>query len=151
MPPNSSAIRVEIERTNLTEHGQRYRVTYAGKILAEGRPNPIFDACRALLARGITGRLEMWRRDKTSADMQLDIERGALFAIRETTTLSLGLVPWHPWWRTDDVDSNAVLYGGVQPPAVVCDAPSGGDTHQRKRPPMTPPRNETSLSCVFRC
>jgi hypothetical protein len=31
----------------------------AGEILAEGRRNPIFDACRALLARGITGRLEV--------------------------------------------------------------------------------------------
>ena len=102
MPPNSSATRVEIERTNLTENGQRYRVMCAGEILAEGRRNPIFDACRALLARGITGRLEVWRRGRTSADMQLDIERGARFAIRETTTLSLRLVPGHPWWRTDD-------------------------------------------------
>ena len=58
--------------------------------------------------------------------MQLDIERGALFAIRETTTLSLRLVPWHPWWRTDDVDPKAVLYGGVKPLAAVCDPPSGG-------------------------
>jgi hypothetical protein len=88
-------------------------VTYAGETLVEGRRNPIFDACRALLAWGITGRLEVWRRGRTSADMQLDIERGARFAIRETTTLSLRLVPWHPWWRTDDVDPNAVLYVGV--------------------------------------
>jgi hypothetical protein len=77
--------------------------------------------------------------------MQLNIERGALFAIRETTTLSLRLVPWHPWWRTDDVDPNAVLYRGVQPLAAVCDPPVV-DTRQRKRPPVTPPRNETSTA-----
>jgi hypothetical protein len=45
---------VELEPIALTEHGQRYRVTYAGAVLVEGRRNPIFDACRALLARGIT-------------------------------------------------------------------------------------------------
>jgi hypothetical protein len=32
----------------LTEQGLRYRVTYAGEILVEGRRNPILDACRAL-------------------------------------------------------------------------------------------------------
>ena len=56
--------RVEFEPIGLTEHGRRYRVTYAGETLVEGRRNPIFDACRALLARGITGRLEVWRRGK---------------------------------------------------------------------------------------
>jgi hypothetical protein len=60
--------------------------------LVEGRRNPIFDACRALLARGITGRLEVWRRGKTSADIQLDIERGAGLAISETATESLRVV-----------------------------------------------------------
>jgi hypothetical protein len=126
MPSDSSATRVEIEQTNLTEYGQRYRVIYSGEILAEGRRNPIFDACRALLAWGTTGRLEVWRPGKESADMQLDIERGALSGIRETPTQSLRLVPWHPWWRTDDVDPNAVLYGGVRPPAAVCAPPRGG-------------------------
>jgi hypothetical protein len=87
--------RVELEPIRLTEHRQRYRVTYA-VTLVEGRRNPIFDACRALLAQDITGRLEVWR-GTTSADMQLDIERGVIFAIRETTTLSLRLVPRHPW------------------------------------------------------
>jgi hypothetical protein len=105
---------------------------YVGEILAEGRRNPIFNACRALLCRGITGRLDVWCRGKANADKQLDIERGALFAIGETTTLSLRLVPWHPWWRTDDVDPNAGLYGNAQPLVAVRDPPSGGP-RQRKR------------------
>ena len=96
MPPNSSATRVEIERTNLTENGQRYRVMCAGEILAEGRRNPIFDACRALLARGITGRLEVWRRGKTNADMQLDIAKGAALAIEESDKKSIRLRRWVP-------------------------------------------------------
>jgi len=101
---------VELESIALTEHGQRYRVTYAGAVLVEGRRNPIFDACRVLLVRGITGRLEVWRTGKQSVDMQLDIERGPLFAIKETAKESLRLVPWHPWWLVPDVSSpNAVL------------------------------------------
>ena len=110
---------VELEPIALTEHGRRYRVSYAGEVLVEGRRNPIFEACRALLARGITGRLEVWRKGKTSADMRLDIERGALFAIKETARESLRLIPWHPWWLNPDASSpNAVLYRGVQPPAA---------------------------------
>jgi len=89
-------------------------VTYAGEILVEGHRNPIFDACRALLARGITGRLEVWRRRKTSADMQLDIERGAGLAICETATKSLQVVPWRP--RPDITSQNAVSRHAVQPP-----------------------------------
>jgi hypothetical protein len=100
----------------LTEHGQRYRVTYAGETLIEGRRNPIFDACRALLARGITGRFEVWRRGKESADMQLDIERGADLAICETATESLRVVPWRA--RPDITFQNAVSRRGVQPPVA---------------------------------
>jgi len=46
--------RVELEPIGLTEHGRRYRVTFAGATLVEGRRNPIFDACRTVLERGIT-------------------------------------------------------------------------------------------------
>ena len=108
--------RVELEPIGLTEQGQRYRVTYTGEILAEGRRNSIFDACRALLARGIIGRLEVWRKGKPGADMRLDIERGARFAIKETATESLRIVTWEPW-RPNTGRSCCVSYRRVQPPA----------------------------------
>src|SRR6516225_3604793 len=111
--------RVELEPIGLTEHGRRYRVTYAGEILVEGRRNSIFDACRALLARGITGRLKVWRPGKTSADMQLDIERGAGLAIKETATESLRIVTWEPWRPNPDDPCRArVSHRGMQPPAA---------------------------------
>jgi hypothetical protein len=115
--------RVELEPIGLTEHGRRYRVTYAGETLVEGRRNPIFDACRALLARGITGRLEVWRQGKISADMQLDIERGAGLAICETATQSLRVVPSQP--RPDITSQNAVSRRSLQPPAATCASPVG--------------------------
>jgi hypothetical protein len=118
----SRSTRIELEPIGLTEHGRRYRVTYAGETLVEGRRNPIFDACRALLARGITGRLEVWRRGKTIADMQLDIERDARLAILETATETLRVVPWRPREPRSDITSpNAVSRRSLQPP--------GGDLH----------------------
>jgi hypothetical protein len=123
--------RVELEPIGLTEHGRRYRVTYAGETLVEARRNPIFDACRALLARGITGRLEVWRRGKASADMQLDIERGACLAICETATVSLRVVPWQPY--PDITSQNAVSRRSVRPPAAIYASPVGLPT-----PELTP-------------
>ena len=94
-------------------------MTYAGETLVEGRRNPVFDACRALIARGITGRLEVWRLGKTSADLQLDIERGAGLAIKETGTESLGIVPWEPWRpRPEVLFPERVSYRRVPPQAA---------------------------------
>jgi hypothetical protein len=104
--------RVELEPVvGLSEQGQRFRVMHASDTLVEGRRNQIFDACRALLARGITGRLEVWRPGKTSVALQLDIERGACLAIKETATESLRIVtrePWHP--NPDDRAGGPVSY-----------------------------------------
>ena len=71
--------------------------SYAGETLNEGRRNPIFDACRTLLARDMTGQLEVWRRGKASADMQLDIERGqggtsADMAVRFSAEVPMGVL-----------------------------------------------------------
>jgi hypothetical protein len=126
--------RVDLEPIGLTENGRPYRVTYAGETLVEGRRNPIFDACRALLARGITGRLEVWRRGKPSADMQLDIERGAGLAILESATESLRVVSWQPWRPRPDITSqNAVSRRALQPPAAICASPVGFLPRNRRR------------------
>ena len=85
-------------------------MVYASEILAEGRRNSIFDACRALLARGITGQLEVLRRGKISADMQLDIERGARLAVWESEKHSLRTMAWRPRFPV------AVSSRAVQPP-----------------------------------
>jgi hypothetical protein len=48
----------------LGEREHRYRVTYEGQTLIASCRVPGLDARRALLAMGITGRLEMWRPGK---------------------------------------------------------------------------------------
>ena len=56
---------IEIEPSHVVgDRGQRYRVTYAGEVLSESTWNPEFQACRAPLARGITGKLQVWRPGK---------------------------------------------------------------------------------------
>jgi hypothetical protein len=88
--------RVEIMPTRLGIRGQRYSVTYRGAILIESTRTPAFDACRVLLARGITGHLQVWRPGSRTWSMQLDIERGATSHIREDDD-GISLVPWRPF------------------------------------------------------
>ncbi len=58
--------------------------TFAMHVLIEDSWNPEFEACRVLVARGITGRLETWRTGKTHPDMIApDIEEGARWTVVE--------------------------------------------------------------------
>jgi hypothetical protein len=100
---------IEIGPTTLGDRGQRYRVTYLGKVLVESTRNPEFDASRALLAWGVTGTLEIWRRGKSAPDARLDIQRGAKLTVHENDT-GLRLARWEP--RTGDDAQMAPLSCG---------------------------------------
>ena len=55
-----------------------------GGVLIEETWNPEFEACRALVARGITGRMEVWRAGKAHADMIVpSIEEAAGWTVVE--------------------------------------------------------------------
>jgi hypothetical protein len=45
--------------------------------LVKSSRDPEFDACRAMLARGITGCLQVWRPNAKYAAMHIDIQEGA--------------------------------------------------------------------------
>ena len=76
--------KITIEPTNIRgERGQHYRVIYKGAILIEDTRNPEYDACRVLLAMGITGKLETWRPDRQAPCLRLDIEKGARVTVEE--------------------------------------------------------------------
>jgi len=94
-PPNRH--RITIEPVSLGERGHRYRVTYAGSILIESCRVPALDACRALLALGIAGKLETWRTGKAWPDMQLDIEAGAKLTVIETDKEGPRFALWRPF------------------------------------------------------
>jgi hypothetical protein len=69
--------RIEIERPHYTLAGARYRVSYLGATLVESARDPEFEACRALLARGIIGTLVTYSPGDSVPRMRVDIEQGA--------------------------------------------------------------------------
>ena len=100
--------RIDIEPVGIGDRGRRYRVHHAGAVLIERSRNPEFDACRALLAKGFTGRLEMWHRGASFAALRLDIEKGAKFTVEERDAKGLQIVRWRP--SSEDGDQNAPAY-----------------------------------------
>jgi hypothetical protein len=65
--------RIDVRIMRYGVRGPVYRVLYADEVLLE-HWNPEFEACRALLARGITGKLETWRPGGSFPAQILDIE-----------------------------------------------------------------------------
>jgi hypothetical protein len=62
---DSFANRIVIEPTGVRgERGCHYRVLNAGEVLIWDTWSPEYDAARALLALGVTGRVEVWRDGK---------------------------------------------------------------------------------------
>src|SRR5262245_5197129 len=90
----STCQRIWIEATGLGASGLRYRVTHNGVTLIESTKNPEFDSARALLAQGIVGQLEVWRRGASSPAMRLDIEKGARLTVEEGDVEGLRFVLW---------------------------------------------------------
>ena len=88
--------RIDIEPISLGDRGHRYRVIYAGGVLIGHTRNPEYDACRALLAMSITGRLEIWRTGAPFPASAIDIERGARWTILETERESPRIARWRP-------------------------------------------------------
>jgi hypothetical protein len=88
-------IKVIIEPTGKPgSRGQRYQVTYEGEVIAASIAAE-YDACRALLARGITGR--MLTLDRSGAPrMSFDIEKGATLTISEGNG-RLTVQRWYPF------------------------------------------------------
>jgi hypothetical protein len=88
--------RIEAQVMRYGVRGAIYRVMYAGEVLISACRCPLLDSCRALLSRGITGRLELWRAGKPTFDMACDVQVGAQYTFVESETESIRLVRWSP-------------------------------------------------------
>ena len=88
--------KIEIEAISIGHYGQRYRVSFGGRVLFKSVREPLFAACRALAAQGIKGRLEMFRAGKAHPDITAHIERTAGMIVSETTTHGPLVRPWRP-------------------------------------------------------
>jgi hypothetical protein len=124
------AHRVYIEPTTIRgDRGQYYRVHYRGASLIDETWNPEFEACRELLAQGITGRLEVWRLGKSYPDMLVrDIATAAERTVVENESHGPRFVRWKP--LPEDLSQNAVSRVPGIPPAAVSGL--GGTTLPRR-------------------
>jgi len=66
-----------------TKAGYRYSVIFRGKLLVARSTDPECDAARALLARGITGKLTMLDGKTGRPRTVIDIERAAQLCVKE--------------------------------------------------------------------
>ena len=90
--------RVDIERNGTARlSGQRYRATYEGEVIVVSSKDCEFDACRVLLARGITGKLATYFRGGTLPRMRFDIETGATLTCVENPTVRPVFRTWTPY------------------------------------------------------
>ena len=111
------------------ERGQRYRVTYQGTNLINETWCPELEAARVLMARGIVGRLEVWRYGKSHPDLIIqDIARAAALTVEESEKLGPRLIRWRP--RPEDLPLDVVSpSAGIAPAAVL----ESGDPPLRRK------------------
>jgi hypothetical protein len=64
--------------------GYRYSVLFEGKLLVDRSRDPECDAARALLAKGITGKLTMLDGKSGRPRIIVDIEKAARLTVEET-------------------------------------------------------------------
>jgi hypothetical protein len=85
-----------IEPTNVRgQRGCHYRVLHAGEVLIEDTWNPEYDAARALVVRGIAGKVEVRRDGKAASTM--DVEGAAKLTIVENANVGPRLGRWMPF------------------------------------------------------
>lgn len=75
-------IRFDIEPRGYSNRGPVYRVLFNGTELIDRTVRPAADACRALVALGLTGAAEMWGEGKHRMTFPA-IERAALLTTSE--------------------------------------------------------------------
>ena len=111
--------RIHIQPTSIRgERGQYYRVHFEGAVLIDQTWSPELEACRALLTRGIVGRLEVWRAGKRHPDMLVpDIAKAAELTVEENERLGPRFVRWR--LRPEHLPQNAVSSSAPFGPAAV--------------------------------
>lgn len=88
---------IVLERVSIGARGSRYRLWHDGAALIESSRDPEFDACRALLARGIVGTLHTRHRGRQTVCLVLDIEKGAMARTNESERSGPRFGRWQPF------------------------------------------------------
>lgn len=73
-----------------------------GETIVERSKDPEFDACRALLAKGVTGTVETYTGDRAFPSFRLDIEKGAGLTIEDGPRMRIRA--WRPHFQAGGDD-----------------------------------------------
>jgi hypothetical protein len=76
--------------------GYAWSVLFDGELLASRSTTPEFDAARALLAKGITGKLTLLDGKTGRPRLTLDIEKAAQLTVRDDRHRGPCFVRWRP-------------------------------------------------------
>lgn len=76
-------VKIYITQTTYGSRGPIYRVEHDGEVLLASTPIPFFDGARALAAKGLTGKFEMWDHERPYPRMMGVIEKAAKLTVRE--------------------------------------------------------------------
>jgi len=87
---------VLLSRLHVTSTGPRYSVSYNGEVIVSSSRDPERDACRALMARGITGQMRTRWQGSQHWAMAMDIEWGAARRTEENGGTGPRTAPWSP-------------------------------------------------------
>lgn len=103
--------------------GYFYEVFFNGECIARSQTNPETDACRELLRRGLKGKARFWRADKSTHDIEMDVERGAAHVLVEEDR---GGLRWRRYrefpqgtpWRTHKARKDTLVKSASQPTEI---------------------------------
>ena len=96
--------RIDITLLGHGQSGPCYRVVYAGQILVERAKEPLTEACRALLALGHVGRLEMWGGEAYPRMIVRGIEQAAKLTVVENVNAGPRFARYRPYPGITDGD-----------------------------------------------
>jgi hypothetical protein len=88
--------RIDITLRRHGQSGPHYRVVYVGQTLVESTNEPLFEACRALVALGHAGRLEMWGGELYPRMIVRDIVRAATLTVIENVNAGPRVARYRP-------------------------------------------------------
>jgi hypothetical protein len=75
--------RIDISFHKYGQSGSCYRVMHTGQTLIDSTREPLFDACRMLVAMDLKGRLEIWGSEPYPRMIVRDIEQAARLTVVE--------------------------------------------------------------------
>src|SRR5262245_16064474 len=101
--------RVEHSLTRYAITQARYRVTYLGTTLIESARDPEFEACRALLAKGVTGTMVAYSAGSWVPRMRINIAKGAQLMTIEKDADTPRIVRYWPHPRVIEREGSAEM------------------------------------------